>query len=108
MNKPKELESWIKSCVEICQPDEVVWITGSNEQKAQLEKEAVSSGELIPLNDEKLPGCFLHRTAANDVARTEHLTYICTKKKDDTGPTNNWMRPGSAYKKARAIFKGSM
>lgn len=108
MNKPKELESWIKSCVEICQPDEVVWITGSNEQKAQLEKEAVSSGELIPLNDEKLPGCFLHRTAANDVARTEHLTYICTKKKDDAGPTNNWMRPDSAYKKARAIFKGSM
>jgi len=73
-----------------------------------LEKEAVSTGEIIPLNPEKLPGCFLHRTATNDVARTEHLTFICTRKKRDAGCTNNWMSPRAAYKKARAIFKGSM
>ncbi|MFH1578189.1 MAG: phosphoenolpyruvate carboxykinase (GTP) [Candidatus Omnitrophota bacterium] len=108
MSDLKELKSWINSCAKLCQPDKIVWIDGSAEQKAQLEKEAVSSGELTLLNQEKLPGCFLHRTAVNDVARTENLTYICTRKKHDAGPTNNWMLPKAAYKKAREIFKGSM
>jgi phosphoenolpyruvate carboxykinase (GTP) len=74
----------------------------------QLEKEATASGELIPLNREELPRCFLHRTHPEDVARTEHLTFICTKKKHDAGPTNNWMSPAVAYRKAKAIFKGAM
>ncbi|MFH1339049.1 MAG: phosphoenolpyruvate carboxykinase (GTP) [Candidatus Omnitrophota bacterium] len=108
MSDLKELKSWIHSCAKLCQPDKIVWIDGSAEQKARLEQEAVSAGELIPLNQEHMPGCFLHRTAPNDVARTEHLTYICTRKKHDAGPTNNWMRPETAYKKARAIFKGAM
>jgi len=92
----------------MCQPDDIVWIDGSNQQRRLLEKEAMSSGELIGLNREKLPGCFLHRTAADDVARTEHLTFICTKKKHDAGPNNNWMSPRKAYNKAREIFKGAM
>lgn len=92
----------------MCKPDKVVWIDGSKEEKERLEKEALYTGELIELNQEKLPGCFYHRTAANDVARTEHLTYICTKKKFDAGPTNNWMSPENGYKKAGEIFKGSM
>ena len=108
MSKLDELKSWIKSCAKLCQPDEIVWIDGSQEQKARLEKEAFSTGEISPLNPERLPGCVLHRTAINDVARTEKLTFICTGKRRDAGPTNNWMPPKVAYKKARAIFKGAM
>jgi len=104
----KKLIEWVEKVVKLCQPDDVVWVDGSPEQKEKLEKEAVTAGELIPLNTEKLPGCFLHRTNPNDVARTEHLTFICTRKKHDAGPNNNWMSPRAAYKKARAIFKGSM
>ncbi|MFZ2357374.1 MAG: phosphoenolpyruvate carboxykinase, partial [Candidatus Omnitrophota bacterium] len=104
----KKLKDWVNKMARLCQPDEVVWIDGSLAQKEQLEIESVASGELIELNQEKLPGCFLHRTDPNDVARTEHLTFICTKKKHDAGPTNNWMSPLTAYRKAYAIFKGSM
>lgn len=92
----------------LCQPLDIVWIDGSDEQRDRLEKEAMSGGELIQLNQEKLPGCFLHRTAIDDVARTEHLTFICTGKKRDAGPNNNWMPARLAYQKARAIFKGAM
>ncbi|MBI4972566.1 MAG: phosphoenolpyruvate carboxykinase (GTP) [Candidatus Omnitrophica bacterium] len=92
----------------LCQPDQILWIDGSAEQKKKIEEEAIAGGEIIPLNQKELPGCFLHRTAPNDVARTEHLTYICTKRKRDAGPNNNWMPPQSAYRKARAIFKGAM
>ncbi len=104
----KKLRDWVNKMARMCQPDGIVWIDGSEEQKRVLEQEAVAAGELIPLNQDKLPGCFLHRTAADDVARTEHLTFICTKKKIDAGPNNNWMSPHAAYKKAGDIFKGSM
>jgi len=104
----KKLIDWVNKMAKLCQPDEIIWIDGSIAQKEQLENESIVTGELIPLNQDKLPDCFLHRTAANDVARTEHLTYICTKKKRDAGPTNNWMPPRTAYNKAKAIFKGSM
>ncbi len=92
----------------LCKPGEIVWISGLEEQRKLLEREAMLSEEIIQLNQEKLPGCFLHRTAINDVARTEHLTFICTKKKHDAGPTNNWMAPQAAYRKAKAIFKDAM
>lgn len=104
----KKLKDWVKKMARLCQPDNIVWIDGSEIQKRQLEEEALASGELIPLNQEKLPGCFLHRTDPNDVARTEHLTYICTKKKHDAGPTNNWLAPNLAYRKAKKIFRGAM
>jgi len=104
----QNLLDWIKKMAEMCQPDDIVLIDGSAEQKAKLEKEAVAAGELIPLNEEKLPGCFLHRTNPNDVARTEHLTFICSKREEDAGPTNNWMSPHDGYAKAREIFKGAM
>ncbi|MBN3039383.1 MAG: phosphoenolpyruvate carboxykinase (GTP) [Candidatus Omnitrophica bacterium] len=107
-DKLRELKTWINDCARLCQPDEIVWIDGSQAQKERLEKEAFATGELFPLDSNKLPGCVLHRTAINDVARTEGLTFICTKKKRDAGPTNNWMAPRAAYRKARAIFKGAM
>ena len=104
----KKVKDWVNKMAKLCQPDEIVWVDGSDEQRKQLELEAMSSDEVIQLNKEKLPGCFMHRTAIDDVARTEHLTFICTKNKKDAGPTNNWMSPAAAYKKAKAIFKGAM
>ena len=76
----KKLTEWVKKMARMCQPDDIIWIDGSDEQKALLEKESISSGEIIQLNQKMLPGCFLHRTAKDDVARTEHLTFIFTKK----------------------------
>lgn len=108
VTRNKKLEEWIAQMAKLCQPDDIVWIDGSEEQKRQLEEECVYSSELLELDQEKLPGCYLHRTAVNDVARTEHLTYICTRKKRDAGPTNNWMAPRVAYEKARGYFKGAM
>ena len=108
MSEHAGLHAWIKEMSALCQPDKVVWIDGSDEQRDRLRVEAVASGELIELNQDKLPGCYLHRTAQNDVARTEHLTYICTSSKDDAGPTNNWMSPADGYAKAGEIIRGSM
>lgn len=104
----EELKHWVAEMAALCKPDQIVWIDGSVEEKKRLEDEAVATGEVIRLNQQKMPGCFYHRTALNDVARTEHLTYICTKKKESAGPNNNWMAPKDAYKKASVYFKGSM
>lgn len=104
----KRFNNWVKECARLCQPDKIVWIDGSEDQKKSLQEQAISAGEIIRLNQKKLPGCFLHRTAINDVARTEGLTFICTPTKKEAGPTNNWMSPKQAYQKAGEIFSGSM
>ena len=88
-------------------PDQVVWIDGSEEQLEELRKEAVESGEMIKLNQEKLPGCYYHRTAPNDVARVEDRTLICSRKEEDAGPTNHWKEPQEAYKMLYDIARGS-
>jgi phosphoenolpyruvate carboxykinase (GTP) len=106
--KHAQLKIWVIEMAEMCQPDHIVWCDGSEEEKERLEREAVSTGELVELDQEKWPGCLYHRTAANDVARTEHLTFICTSAKKKAGPTNNWMLPEEGYKKAGQIFNGSM
>lgn len=108
MTKHRELNRWVKECAELCKPDKIVWCDGSAEEKNRLEKAAFKTGELIKLNSRKLPGCVYHQTAQNDVARTEHLTYICTPKKRDAGPTNNWLSPAEGYRRAGEIFKGAM
>ena len=108
MTEHRKLKRWVDEMAGMCRPDDIIWIDGSKEQKENLTKEAFKTGELIELNQEKLPGCVYHRTALNDVARTENLTFICTKKKIDAGPTNNWMLPKAAYAKAASIFKDSM
>jgi len=102
------LKKWVSQMAAMCRPDRIVWIDGSPEEKKRLEDEAVAAGEMIRLNQEKLPGCLYYRTAVNDVARTENLTFICSRLKEDAGPTNNWMVPQEAYAKAAAIFKGAM
>ena len=108
MEKHMRLHRWVKECAKLCKPERIVWIDGSEQQKKRLQKEAAATGEIIKLNKKKLPGCFLHRTAINDVARTENLTFICTPTKKEAGPINNWMAPKEAYRKGRGIFKGSM
>jgi len=108
LTKNKALINWVEEMAKMCEPDQVVWCDGSDVEKERLMQEAIKTGELIELNQEKLPGCTLHRTATNDVARTENLTFICTSKKEDAGPNNNWMSPEEGYKKAGEIFKQSM
>ncbi|NLA05839.1 MAG: phosphoenolpyruvate carboxykinase (GTP) [Firmicutes bacterium] len=108
MTNNKTLLQWIDEAKQLCQPDRIVWIDGSEEQKKQLEAEGISTGELSAMDQKKWPGCIYHRTAVNDVARTEDLTYICTSKKEDAGPTNNWMEPAEAYSRASEYFRDSM
>ena len=108
MTTNKYVLSWIDDMKAMTQPDKIVWIDGSEEQADALRKEAVSTGEMIKLNDEKLPGCYLHRTAVNDVARVEGRTFICTSKKEDAGNINNWMDPKECYDKLTKLFRGSM
>ena len=99
--------SWIEDRKALVKPEKVVWIDGSKEQIEQLRAEACSTGELIKLNQEKLPDCYLHRTAINDVARVENRTLICTPTQEEAGPTNNWMAPDEAYKMLDEIAKDS-
>lgn len=108
MTQNRALQQWVSEMAQLCQPKRIVWIDGTAEQKKVLEEEAVASGEMIRLDEQKWPGCFYHRTATNDVARTEQLTYICTSKKEDAGPTNNWMKPAEAYRQAALYFRGAM
>jgi phosphoenolpyruvate carboxykinase (GTP) len=108
MIKYAHVQEWVDSMAAMCQPDSIHWCDGSDEERQRLTDQALETGELIKLDQEKLPGCYFHRTAANDVARTEHLTYICTSFQGDAGPTNNWMSPREAYRKARDIFTGAM
>lgn len=104
----QKLNQWVRQMSLLCRPQGIVLIDGQEPQRKALEKEAFSSGEIAQLNPKMLPGCFLHRSAKDDVARTEHLTFICTKKKHDAGPTNNWMSPETAYARARKFLKGAM
>jgi len=108
VDQHRELQEWVDEMARMCQPDSVVWIDGSDEECQRLTQEAIASGEVLPLNQDKLPGCLYHRTAVNDVARTEDLTYICTALRADAGPTNNWMSPDEGYRRAGEIFKGAM
>lgn len=108
MTANNSVKKWVDEMVRLCKPDSVVWCDGSDEEKERLSAEAINTGEMIKLNQDLLPGCMLHRTAKNDVARTEHLTFICTRKQEDAGPTNNWMSPDEAYSKLGDLFNGSM
>ncbi len=105
-NNPSVL-SWLDEKIALVKPERVMWIDGSEEQLESLRKEACETGEMIKLNQEKLPGCYLHRTAVNDVARVEGRTFICSPTEDEAGPTNNWMEPTEAYKMLDAIAEGS-
>ena len=108
MTKNIHVTKWIDEMAAMTQPDKIVWIDGSEAQAEKLRKEACSTGELIKLNEELLPNCYLHRTALNDVARVENRTFICTTKQEDAGNINNWMAPAECYAKLTKLFTGSM
>jgi phosphoenolpyruvate carboxykinase (GTP) len=102
------LLAWVAQMAELTKPDRIVWCDGSEAEKDRLTSEAVAQKVLEPLDQEKHPGCYLHRSNPNDVARVEQLTFICTPTKDEAGPTNNWMAPDAAYAKLGKLFDGSM
>ena len=104
----KKVIAFVEESAKLGCPDNVVWIDGSSEQLEQLRSEACATGEMIKLNQEKLPGCYYHRTAQNDVARVEDRTFICCREKENAGPTNNWMDPKEAYAMCAEIARGKM
>ncbi len=108
MTNNKKVLDFIQETKELCCPDEIVWIDGSEEQLEALRKQAVEEKILIKLNQEKLPGCYLHRTTVNDVARVEGRTFICSKNKDDSAPINNWMETSEAFNLLNGLFKNVM
>ena len=97
LTKNPSVLAWIEEKVALTNPDNIMWIDGSEEQLEQLRAEGCATGELRKLNEEKLPGCYLHLSALNDVARVEGRTFICSEKEEDAGPTNHWMAPDKAY-----------
>ena len=103
----KAVLSWIDEMSAITKPDKIVWITGEEDQISELREQAVREGILIKLNPDKLPGCYLHRTDPDDVARVEDRTFICCEKEEDAGPTNHWMEPKEMYKKMYALADGA-
>ncbi len=108
MTNNAAVKAWLDEMVSMCRPENIVWITGEEAQLEELRAEAVATGEMIKLNQEKLPGCYYHRTAENDVARVEDRTFICTPTKEEAGPINNWMAPDEMYAKLKALYNGSM
>jgi phosphoenolpyruvate carboxykinase (GTP) len=99
---------WVDEVAAVCRPDRVFWCDGSEEERQRLTTEAVDTGVLIPLNQQKMPGCYLHRSHPTDVARTEHLTFVCSENREEAGRNNNWMPPTEARDKVGGLFKGCM
>jgi phosphoenolpyruvate carboxykinase (GTP) len=99
---------WVEETAKLCQPDRIFWCNGSDAEKRVLTAEAVAEGVLIQLNQEKLPGCYYHRSDPSDVSRSEDRTYICTETADEAGPTNNWVAPGEMYRKLKTLCSGGM
>ena len=102
------LERWVEEAAALTNPDSVVWCSGSEAEYVQLIHRMVQEGTLLPLNRDTHPKSYLHRSHPNDVARTENLTFICTRTKEDAGPTNNWMDPVEGKEKVGKLFRSSM
>jgi len=107
LTKNEAVLQWMEEMAAMTQPDKIVWITGEEEQLEALRAQAVEEGILIKLNEYKLPGCYLHRTDPDDVARVEDRTFICCEREEDAGPTNHWMDPKEMYKKMYALADGA-
>jgi phosphoenolpyruvate carboxykinase (GTP) len=105
---PTPLEQWVDEVARITRPRDVYWCDGSDAEYQRLTQEMLATGTLLALNQMEYPGCYLHRSDPTDVARTEHLTFVCTTNKEDAGPNNNWMPPAEAKEKVGALFVGSM
>ena len=108
MTTNKKLEAWVKEVADLCQPDQIYWCDGSQEENDRLLKEMVDSGLAKPLNPEKRPGCYSFNSDPSDVARVENRTYIASKSKEDAGPTNNWINPDELKETMKGLYKGCM
>ncbi|WP_124100139.1 phosphoenolpyruvate carboxykinase (GTP) [Ruminococcus sp. Marseille-P6503] len=108
LTKNPNVNAWVDEMIALTKPDNVVWIDGSDEQLQALREEAVSTGEMLVMNQDEYPGCLYHRTLPNDVARVEDRTFICSRNKDDAGPTNNWCDPKEMYAKLTPMYDGVM
>jgi len=104
----KELQNWVDQVAKLTSPTEVHWCDGSKQEYQNFIAQMLDSGDLLKLNHETFPNCYLHRSDQTDVARVEHLTFICTSKQEDVGPNNNWMGPDEAHSKLDSLFKGCM
>jgi phosphoenolpyruvate carboxykinase (GTP) len=104
----KALEAWVDEVASHTKPSKIHWVDGSQEENDRLVAEMVATGTLSPMNEKKYPNCYLHRSDQSDVARTEHLTFICSEKREDAGATNNWMSPADAKAKVGPLFQGAM
>ena len=102
------LENWVEEAARLTKPDRVVYCDGSETEYRRMADLMLRAGDTVTLNEKTYPNCHLHRSSVNDVARTEHLTFICSRDKDDAGPTNNWMDPDAAKHKVGALFDGAM
>ena len=102
------LEKWVEESAQLTKPKKIHWCDGSDAENYHLTEEMLRDGSYIALNEQTYPNCYLHRSNPNDVARTENVTFICSRKKDDAGPTNNWMAPEEAKAKVRPLFDGAM
>jgi phosphoenolpyruvate carboxykinase (GTP) len=102
------LENWVAETARLTKPDKIVWCDGSEKEAERLAEGMLRDGTYLALNPNSYPNCYLHRSNPNDVARTEAVTFICTRKKEDAGPTNNWMEPEEAKQKVRPLFDGAM
>ena len=108
LTKNPNVNAWVDEMIALTTPDKVVWIDGSDEQLEALRQEALATGEMVKMNEELYPGCLYHRTKPNDVARVEDRTFICSNKKEDAGPTNNWMDPNEMWGMLEPMYKGVM
>jgi len=105
---PTPLEQWVEEVVRTTRPQRIVWCDGSEQQQQEVVEQMLREGSTLRLNPQTYPNCLLHRSHPNDVARTENVTFICTREKDDAGPTNNWMSPAEAKQKVGGLFGGAM
>ena len=104
----KELQSWIEEVSKMTKPDNIYWCNGSKEEYEEFIQKMLETGDLMQLNEETFPNCYLHRSDPSDVARVEHLTFICTEDAADAGPNNNWMDPKEAHEKLDDLFENCM
>ena len=105
---PTPLEQWVEEVTRATRPQRIVWCDGSEQQQQEVVEQMLREGSTLRLNSQTYPNCLLHRSHPNDVARTENVTFICTREKDDAGPTNNWMSPAEAKQKVGGLFGGAM
>ena len=104
----RAVTDWVDAVAQLTQPESVHWCEGTRAEREALTSALVREGQLLKLDPKTYPDCHLYRSDPADVARVEHLTYICTRSKDDAGPNNNWMEPQAAHAKMRELFRGCM